>query len=90
MGLNNKSIQIHEIADYLTYAYNTKITLSAFSQWNSLDNEIFFNIRLHWIPKIGSDMFIVYNQGYDDARHFRFFRPTTTTGVIKVDYRFVF
>jgi len=88
--LNNKSIQIHEIADYLTYAYNTKITLSAFSQWNSLDNEIFFNIRLHWIPKIGSDMFLVYNQGYDDARHFKFLRPTTTTGVIKIDYRFVF
>ena len=88
--LNDRSIWIHEIADYLTYAFNPKMTLSLFSQWNSLDNKIFFNLRFHWIPKVGSDLYIVYNQGHDDARRFDLFRPTMTTGVFKIDYRFVF
>jgi hypothetical protein len=90
VSLGNGDIWIHEIADYLTYAFNPKMTLSVFSQWNTLDNQVFFNIRYHWIPKIGSELFVVYNQGHDDARQFYLFRPTMTTGVFKLEYRFAF
>lgn len=90
INLHNESIYIHELASYINYAFTTKIDLSLFSQWNSLDDFIFFNVRLHWIPKIGSDMYLVYNQGHDEIKRFDFLRPTNTTGGIKVVYRFTF
>ena len=88
--LNGAQIYVHELANYLHYAFTTKLNVSLFSQWNSLDDFIFFNLRLHWIPKVGSDVYVVYNQGHDDIGRFQFFRPKQTTGVIKIDYRFTF
>jgi hypothetical protein len=90
VNMNRHFIYIHEWANYLNYAFTTKLNVSLFSQWNSLDNRIFFNLRLHWIPKVGSDVYVVFNQRHEDLGRFDFFRPKQTTSVIKVDYRFAF
>jgi hypothetical protein len=56
-------------------------------QWNNDDKLANLNIRIQFIPQIGSDFFLVYNQiwdGYDD------YRPAFNTSLMKIAYRFAF
>lgn len=51
-----------ELGGRIEYAFTTKLYTSLFGQWNNEDNEILLNLRLNWIPKIGSDFYIAINQ----------------------------
>ena len=53
----------NELAEYVNYAFTPRLDLAMFVQWNSLDDILFGNFRLHWIPKIGTDLYVVYNRG---------------------------
>jgi hypothetical protein len=46
----------------LAYAFSTRLFLNALLQYNSLDNQVSANIRLNWIHRPGSDVFIVINE----------------------------
>jgi hypothetical protein len=83
-------VTTYELAEYINYAFNPRLDLSSFVQWNSLDDLLFGNFRLHWIPNIGSDLYVVYNRGYENLRHFSFMRPQTSAGVAKLVWRFAF
>ena len=80
----------NELAQYVNFAFTTRLDISVFTQWNSLDDLLLGNFRLHWIPNIGSDLYVVYNRGYDDLKHFDFMRPKTSTGAAKLIWRFSF
>jgi hypothetical protein len=80
----------HELAEYINYAFTTRLDVSLFTQWNSLDDLLLGNFRLHWIPNIGSDLYVVYNQGYDNLKAFDFMRPGTSAGAAKLIWRFTF
>jgi hypothetical protein len=80
----------NELVQYVTYAFSTKIDLSAFIQWNSLDDILFGNFRLHWIPRIGTDFYFVYNRGYDQVKQIDFLRPSVSSGIGKLVWRFTF
>ncbi|HYJ65993.1 MAG TPA: DUF5916 domain-containing protein, partial [Parafilimonas sp.] len=84
------NVNSNQLAQYFTYAFTTKIDLSLFAQWNSLDDVMFFNFRLHWIPKIGSDLYVVYNRGYDQLTKLDLLKPQTSTGVAKLIWRITF
>jgi len=88
--LPSSQLTTYELAEYLNYAFNPRFDLSFFAQWNSLDDLILGNFRVHWIPNIGSDLYVVYNRGYDNLRHFDFMRPRTTAGAAKLVWRFTF
>ncbi len=89
--LPQATINTHELATYLNLAFNTRLNLSIFTQLNTLDKVLFYNIRLHWIPKIGSDFYLVYNFGYDEPYHLiDLRRPSTTTAALKFVYRITF
>jgi hypothetical protein len=45
------------------------------------------NFRLHWIPKIGSDMYLVYNQLFDASAAIQ---PSYATVIAKISYLFTF
>ena len=80
----------NELAQYVNYAFNPRLDLAMFVQWNSLDDLILGNFRLHWIPNIGSDLFFVYNRGYNNLNHFEFMRPRVTEGAAKLVWRITF
>ncbi len=85
------NIVTHEIASYINYAFTTKLNFSLFGQFNSLDEVMIYNIRLHWIPKIGSDFYFVYNIGYEDPiKQVEYLKPQTTSAVVKLIYRLTF
>jgi hypothetical protein len=83
-------VTTNELAEYVNYAFNPRLDISAFVQWNSLDDLLLGNFRLHWIPNIGSDLHVVYNRGYEDLKYFSFMRPQISTGATKVVWRFTF
>jgi hypothetical protein len=50
------------------------VNVLGFVQFNNATDRADFNLRIHWIPRIGDDVFVVWNSGYttaDDAA-FRF------------------
>ncbi len=91
VSLPETNITTNELAFYLDYAFNTKMNLSLFSQYNDLDEVMIYNFRLHWIPKVGSDFYLVYNIGYEEPiKQIEYLKPQTTDAVVKLVYRFVF
>ena len=88
--LPDANVTSNELAQYFNYAFTTKLDISLFAQWNSLDDVMFFNFRLHWIPKIGTDLYAVYNRGYDQLTKLDLLKPQTSTGVAKLIWRIAF
>lgn len=89
--LPSNTIFTNELATYFNYAFTTKLNISFFGQWNSLDDVLLFNFRLHWLPKIGSDMYLVYNTNYDEPiKQVEILKPATSTGIVKLVWRFTF
>ncbi len=91
VNMKEGNVITNEVALYLNYAFSTKIDLSLFSQYNDLDEFMLYNIRLHWIPEVGSDFYFVYNFGYDEPiKQIDYLKPHRTDAVMKLVYRFVF
>lgn len=80
----------NELAEYINYAFNPKLDLSFFIQWNSLDDLLFGNLRLHWIPRVGEDLYVVYNRGYDKLQPLKLSEPSSQSAAVKLVWRFVF
>lgn len=79
----------------MEYAFNTRTDFLAFVQYNDADDRVDFNLRFHWIPIIGDDIFVVWNSGYstDAASRYRFpdaralTRPLNGALVVKAVHR---
>jgi hypothetical protein len=84
------TVTTHELAQYFNVAINPRLNLAMFIQWNSLDDLLFGNFRLHWIPNIGSDLYVVYNRGYNKLDDLKFNQPDISSGAAKLVWRFTF
>jgi hypothetical protein len=58
----------------LEYAVSTRTDFLGFVQFNNENRRVDFNLRFHWIPQIGDDLYLVWNSGYttDAAARYRF------------------
>ncbi len=84
-------ISTNEVALYFNYAFTTKLNLTLFSQYNDLEEVMLYNFRINWIPKIGSDLYFVYNIGYNEPiNQIEYLKPQATDAAVKLVYRFVF
>ncbi len=56
------------------YAVSTRTDFLSFVQFNNENRRVDFNLRFHWIPRIGDDVYLVWNSGYttDPAAPYRF------------------
>lgn len=66
-GWNRIEVPNGEFTSHLTalrfgYAFSTKLTTNALLQYNSLDNDISANLRINFIHRPGSDLFIVLTE----------------------------
>jgi hypothetical protein len=83
------------LANRLEYDFNTRTSLLAFVQYDNENQRVDFNVRFHWIPIIGDDVFLVWNSGYTtypqapyrfpDTRSLT--RPLNGAFVVKVVHR---
>ncbi|MGB2868745.1 MAG: DUF5916 domain-containing protein [Bacteroidota bacterium] len=76
----------NEAGASLSYGFSPLLNSSLLVQWNNEENEVNMNFRIHWIPEIGSDVFLVYNQLFDALGNLQ---PSRTTILLKVAYLFV-
>ncbi|HET6898857.1 MAG TPA: DUF5916 domain-containing protein [Vicinamibacteria bacterium] len=51
----------------LVYAFTTRLFVSALVQHNSLDRKLLTNVRLNFIHRPGSDLFLVFNEDRGDG-----------------------
>jgi hypothetical protein len=45
------------------YMFSTKLSLSAFVQYNSAIHQVISNVRFRYNPKEGTDLYVVFNEG---------------------------
>lgn len=85
VSLPEGEIFSHELSGRAVYAFTPRLNASIFAQWNSEEDFIGYNFRVHWIPKIGSDFYLVFNQGYDEQLRFK--RLQETSSGVKLVWR---
>ncbi|MFQ5447493.1 MAG: DUF5916 domain-containing protein [Saprospiraceae bacterium] len=78
-------LKSHELSGRIIYAFTPRLNTSLFAQWNSAEDFIGFNFRIHWIPTIGSDLYFVINQGYENQLRFK--RLQETSAAVKLVWR---
>ncbi|HKO15507.1 MAG TPA: DUF5916 domain-containing protein [Gemmatimonadaceae bacterium] len=59
------------------YAFTTRSDFLGFVQFNNEDRRADFDLRYHWIPKIGDDLFVVWSSGYTTEAGARYRFPST-------------
>jgi hypothetical protein len=62
VGLPQGDFINHLLLSRLTYSFSTRLFLMSLVQWNGETDDVSMNIRLHYIYRPGSDLFIVYNE----------------------------
>lgn len=59
----NQSLTNHIAGLRALYMISTKLSLSAFVQYNSAINKVLSNVRFRYNPREGNDLYVVFNEG---------------------------
>jgi hypothetical protein len=65
-----------QITTRVEYAPTTRSSFLALLQTNNEDQRVDVNLRFHWIPTIGDDVYVVWNSGYTTEAGARFRFPS--------------
>ena len=87
ISMHGEEHSIREYGSRLEIDVNTRLSSSTFIQYNNETNEVNVNFRIHYIPKIGSDLYLVYNRLMDESRDYTMLQ---STGMLKLDYTYRF
>ncbi len=69
----------------------TSLSASDFVQYNSANDVIFTNVRIHYNPREGNDLYIVYDEGLNTYRQREIpALPRTSIRTILVKYSYTF
>lgn len=73
---------VDEVGARADFAFTPDLFGAVAGQWNNEDEEVILNFRLNWIPRPGSDLFLVINQQAEtwESR----WNPTQTTVLTKL------
>jgi hypothetical protein len=74
-----------DIGSRIVLDVSTNLNATTFIQWNNDIEQVNVNFRIHWIPKVGSDLYIVYNHLLDENEENRF-STLQQAGMLKMDY----
>ena len=58
---HDQTFTVHLVSFRAKVAFNTRLSTSAFIQFNSADHEAGVNLRLRYNPREGTDLYLVYN-----------------------------
>lgn len=83
----DESLIAREYGGKFTVNASTRLTTSTYIQYNNELNEVNLNFRLHYMPNIRSDIYIVYNHLWDEAADYD---TLYRTGISKISYVFRF
>ncbi len=82
------SFLVDEVGARADFAFTPTLFGAVAGQWNNEDEEVILNFRLNWIPRPGSDLFLVINQQAEtwESR----WNPTHTAVLTKLVWRMAF
>lgn len=86
IDLAGDAFTTHLASARLQLAFRNDLALFSLLQWNTSSRQLAANVRLHWIPRLGSDVFLVYSET-DDRPQSRFL-PRNRSLVAKINYLF--
>jgi len=81
--LGDEHLITREYGGRLHLNLSTKLTSTTFIQYNNETKEVNMNFRLHFIPNMGSDLYLVYNHLWDESRDYA---TLYRTAIVKLDY----
>lgn len=64
-----------ETSGKIEYDFSTRMSLQSLVQYNNDSDRVDFNLRFHWIPVIGDDIYVVWNSGYTTDPEARYHFP---------------
>jgi hypothetical protein len=64
---------------------NTRLSSSVFIQYNNQSHNVSANFRIHYIPRVGSDIYIVYNHTLNEEFDYR---TEQNAAMLKVNYTY--
>jgi hypothetical protein len=62
--LSAGSFTATQMTGRLEYAFNTRANFLGFAQYQNEERRTDFNLRFHWIPNVGDDLYVVWNSGF--------------------------
>jgi hypothetical protein len=72
------------------WAFSSKLSWVNLIQYDNVSQTMGVNMRLHWIPESGREMFFVINQGLEDFDRDGTFSSLRTDATVKMSYTFRF
>ncbi len=64
---------------------STRLSSSVFVQYNNESHRVTTNFRIHYIPRVGSDIYIVFNNTLDESYDYR---TEQNAAMLKVNYTY--
>jgi len=87
----NQEFTAHLARLRILATFTTRISASAFIQYNGASNIVVSNVRIRYNPREGNDLYIVYNHGVNTARHREIpHLPHTDNQAIMIKYSYTF
>ena len=83
ISIGDDSFKTKQVSTRFLMNLSTRLTSRTLLQWNNASREVNMNFRIHYIPEIGSDVYLVYNQLWDESDEYHTLR---NTAVFKVNY----
>ena len=80
-----RSFTTHLVSSRLQVAFRNDLVLMSLFQYNHDTRSISSNVRFNWIPKPGTDFFVVYNELDEWASTFQ---PKNRSLSVKLNYLF--
>jgi hypothetical protein len=81
--MNGRSFDVRDVGTRIAINFSSRLTTSSLIQYNNETGKVNLNFRLHYIPSVGSDIYLVYNRLWDEEDDFR---TVQTTGIFKIAY----
>jgi hypothetical protein len=85
--LDGNTFSTNEFGSRIRYDFTNLLFSSLFAQWNNEQEEILFNYRLNWKPKVGSDIYLVVNHLVSTEGKFK---TDDIAVLLKVSWLFIF
>ena len=87
LGFESDSFSTQEYSVRVNTNISPSIDCRTFLQYNNGDDLLNLNFRIHYIPQVGSDLFLVFNHIWDKGRDYT---TTYDATLAKIDWRFEF
>ncbi|MBN1294428.1 MAG: carbohydrate binding family 9 domain-containing protein [Candidatus Latescibacteria bacterium] len=83
--IGNNEFRTREYGGRMGIDFSTRLSSSIFVQWNNRTKEVITNFRIHYIPRVGSDIYIVYNHQLEEEFDYR---TKQNAAMLKVNYTY--